>query len=67
MFNGCDRIKSSLNEERKREIDREKWVAQEFSIGHRKALNNEAAGFLKIYDIATDCDKYSTEYCEVAS
>jgi hypothetical protein len=62
----CSSGKEISPEQRQREIDQSKKASQAYAAAVKRAEADDPAGFLKLYEIATDDMTYTVEYSEVA-
>jgi len=52
--------------QRQHEIEQSKFASKEYSDAVKRAENDDPAGFIKLYEIATNDVTYTVEYSEVA-
>jgi hypothetical protein len=55
------------SDQRQREIEQSKFAAKAYAVAVKRAESGDPAGFLKLYEIATDDMTYTVEYSEVAN
>lgn len=53
--------------QRQREIEQSEFAAKAYDAAVKRAESGDPAGFLKLYEIATDDMTYTVEYSEVAN
>jgi vacuolar-type H+-ATPase subunit D/Vma8 len=63
---GCGKSEQITPAQKQAAIEHSKMASQAYGEATTMAKRNDPAGFLKLYEIATDCSTYTVEYCEVA-